>query len=397
MTEPRAAFPRHIYSLDALRGLAALGVVLWHWQHFFYGGPRPEGFVVERQPFFGAFALLYTDGWRAVDLFFCLSGFIFYWLYSDKIASGAVSLREFFLLRFSRLYPLHLATLLFVAVGQVLFLRVCRQSFVYQWNTLSQFVQQLGLANSWTPTGRITFNGPVWSVSVEVLLYGIFFVLCAVGWRRWWQLVPLVLAGVLTHRFGSLAVGRGLLSFFAGALTYQFCVVLARRGVARGVLWGMVVATALLWLGVKFLLQPGLAVAAYEASPLYLPWTWHGRNVAGGVLKNLVRYSPELLLYPLTILTLALWEIRRRLPVGGLAFLGQISYSSYLLHFPLQMVFIAATRGLGLPTSFYYSPWSLALFYATLVPLSLVCFRRFELPCQAWLRARLLPAREGRR
>jgi peptidoglycan/LPS O-acetylase OafA/YrhL len=30
--------PTRFYSLDVLRGLAALAVVLYHWQHFFYTG-----------------------------------------------------------------------------------------------------------------------------------------------------------------------------------------------------------------------------------------------------------------------------------------------------------------------------------------------------------------------
>ena len=79
--------PKHLYSLDALRGLAALSVVFWHWKHFFFSGTQQIAFAPEAQPLYAIFRPLYTEGHRAVDLFFCLSGFIFFRLYSERIAA----------------------------------------------------------------------------------------------------------------------------------------------------------------------------------------------------------------------------------------------------------------------------------------------------------------------
>lgn len=106
------------YSLDVLRGLAALSVVFWHWQHFFFTGTNIGTFDVARFPFYEWVSVLYTKGLLAVDLFFSLSGFIFYWLYSERVSEGQVSPGNFAFLRFSRHYPLHFATLLVVAVVQ---------------------------------------------------------------------------------------------------------------------------------------------------------------------------------------------------------------------------------------------------------------------------------------
>ncbi len=44
--------PRHFYSLDALRGLAALSIVFYHWHHFFEIGNVIHGFDETRQPCF---------------------------------------------------------------------------------------------------------------------------------------------------------------------------------------------------------------------------------------------------------------------------------------------------------------------------------------------------------
>jgi peptidoglycan/LPS O-acetylase OafA/YrhL len=60
------------HSLDLLRGVAALSVVFWHWQHFFYSGTG-RNYPLERMPLVDVFFLLYAKGWLAVELFFSLS------------------------------------------------------------------------------------------------------------------------------------------------------------------------------------------------------------------------------------------------------------------------------------------------------------------------------------
>ena len=391
--EPAATrLPRHFYSLDALRGSASLAVVLWHWQHFL-----PPGFQRERQPFYAVFQPFYINGWQAVDFFFCLSGFIFFWLYADKIGRRAVSWKQFAVLRLSRLYPLHLATLLFVAVGQVFFLRAFGQYFITKYNRWQDFLLQLAFASDWGFPNASGFNGPVWSVSIEVLLYGIFFLICFVGWRRPWQLLLLVAAGYFElNRSNGLDLGKGLLSFFMGGLTFQLFAVLVRRGTPAWTAPVLGVVTALLWLSIPVFAHPDVLSAAYRGSRWHLNWYIHGTDVIDRVFIRKYQTLPELVTHPLTILTLALWEVRRGTLGKRLAFLGQISYSTYLLHFPLQMVFAALTRWLAVPVDFFYRPAALLLFMAVLIPLSLASFWYFELPCQSLIRARLLPGREPR-
>ena len=89
--------PRHLHSLDIARGLAALAVVLWHWQHFFFVGTQLRSdFQPDRLPLHGVLRVFYEHGSLAVSLFFSLSGFVFFWLYSSQIATGSLKLRAFF-------------------------------------------------------------------------------------------------------------------------------------------------------------------------------------------------------------------------------------------------------------------------------------------------------------
>lgn len=97
-------------SLHALRGLAALSVLLFHWEQHF---PAAAQWL---QQFFLADTVLDPTtyigfGWMGVPLFFILSG----WLLGAQVIVGNLSpqfLRRFWLRRFLRIYPAVWAELL---------------------------------------------------------------------------------------------------------------------------------------------------------------------------------------------------------------------------------------------------------------------------------------------
>ena len=65
---------QRFYSLDVIRGLAALSIVFWHWNHFFIG--TPEGVPPNAAlPFYPLFFAFYNQGEIAADFFFMLSGY----------------------------------------------------------------------------------------------------------------------------------------------------------------------------------------------------------------------------------------------------------------------------------------------------------------------------------
>jgi peptidoglycan/LPS O-acetylase OafA/YrhL len=385
-----ANLPDRFYSLDVLRGLAALGIVFWHWDHFFYQGTELGAFDRERQPFYLLFKPLYLHGAWAVPLFFCLSGFIFFWLYSDKIARRAVPPQEFAVLRFSRLYPLHLLTLFVVLAGQLLMRWRSGSFFVYPYNNLYHFMLQLGFASQWGFQKGMSFNGPIWSVSVEILLYALFFIVCTISWRRWWHLVIFSCLGYFLIRVGPDGVGRGISLFFIGGLSFHAFVNLWRRGVSRSKLLAIWAFAIMMWLLIPLIAHHNSLYHLYRVT-CGESFTLAGRDPIGYALVVACRFSLELL-FPLTIITLTLTEAYRGTLGRRLAFLGDISYSSYLLHYPLQLLFVLATGAFGISNSFFYSPVALCLFFLILIPLALCTYQFFERPSQSWLRAHLLPS-----
>jgi peptidoglycan/LPS O-acetylase OafA/YrhL len=383
---PPIALPERLYSLDILRGIGALTIVINHWSNFFFyqpaGGALPLAFLLKP---------LYSNGWRAVDLFFCLSGFVFFWLYSDKIGRRQVGGWSFSVLRFTRLYPLHLLTLLFTAAVHLVMAHVFGKYFICAESTPGQFLLQIFLASGWFDNTVVWFNGPVWSVSVEIALYIGFFFLCRFRAVSWWLLLLYVGIGFYwtIHHWLFLGLARGVLSFFAGGLAFRAFEALLKNGRGFAHLKWLTIVTVCLWI-----LVPLEVEKQFIATGVQKFFANTSLGFFEGVGKYLMRVTQagyELVLFPVTLCLLALWETRRGTLGRRAAILGDISYSTYLLHFPLQMIFLLMAFWFGIPGTAFSSPLALLLFFLVLIPISVWSHNHFERPLQSFLRKKLLP------
>lgn len=375
MTAPRP--PRRLHSLDVLRGAAALSVVLWHWQHFFAPlNPLGAPFATERQPLFGLLSFFYRHGASAVQLFFCLSGFIFFWLYAEAVASRQMPFGRFAMLRLSRLYPLHFATLLLVAAGQGVYWRLAGHYFVYQANDAWHFVLNVLFVSAWGLETGYSFNAPIWSVSVEIFLYGVFFAFCRQWGRRPAALAGAVVLGWLVQKVNG-PIGLGAIYFFLGALGHAAYERVVRGGDAWRLTAWLPAVTLGCWAGALLAADRanGAAALAFLGPDIF--------SVATAAL------------FPLSVLSLALLETRRGTLGQRWSMIGELSYSSYLLHFPLQLAAAALAARLAVSPDIFYSPAVMLTFFATLIALSLASYRWFETPLRRRLR-RLYVARGSR-
>jgi peptidoglycan/LPS O-acetylase OafA/YrhL len=388
----------HFHSLDALRGIAALGVLFWHWQHFFIPYADVQDYQAWQFPLYGIFSPFYEKGWMAVDLFFGLSGFVFFWMYSGRIRSGEVGPGRFALLRISRLWPLHLATLSLVMGFQCLYWRLTGEAFIYQFADLPRFLLNLFLLPSWRMVEGhpcFLFNGPAWSISVEIALYALFYAFARFMRPRAPAVVALAVLGFAVEETLDESFGRGIGSFFLGGAVFLAYRAFRRR--PRGRLAHLAPAFAALagWSLV-------LAVHKGFLSGVPVPDPGAYRSLStmdllqDAVLAVLPRYLVVLLVFPLTVFALAVWEERIGRVARKLSFLGDISYSSYLLHFPLQLVVSTFVAWRGVDCKIFFSDWFLLGFLALLVGASLASHRFLEMPAQRMLRS-LGSARAGGR
>jgi len=216
-----------LIGLEALRFISALAILVFHYQHYLFVFTEPQGLVPDQQPFYGLLAVFYDYGSSAVALFWCISGFIFAWKYGSIVRRRLLSLRDFVYLRFSRLYPLHLVTLLLAAILNWLYGARHGYLFVYPYNDLRDFLLNLGFASGWGFERGYSFNGPVWSVSAEILVYLLFFLTC----RRFGSNPRVDLAAVIAVSIIGMLARQvfGFRSDVFGAATFFYLGCVARH------------------------------------------------------------------------------------------------------------------------------------------------------------------------
>lgn len=322
------------------------------------------------------FRWLYAHGLLLVDLFFILSGIIFTARYLGRLATGQVSGRNFFVLRFSRLYPAHIVTLVACAAVEWTLMWVHRTPVVYGTAGLYDFVLQALYLNIAFFRGW-AFNGPTWSVSAEILAYASFFLLASRYRKNYVALsivIFLIALSIVTTRpqtEGGLlmingALARGFVGFYLGSLGY-----LAMRKVEEAGHGKLLAYGCLAWFAIIVLLGQRLG---YDA--------WIGADPA----VNCVAVFP-----PLVFASLGVRPLASILSVRPLRFLGDISYSIYLVHIPVQMtiIAIASTFSISLPIT---KPLFFAGYAATVMGVGTLVRYGIEKPASRWLRSRFVQA-----
>lgn len=350
-----------LLGLEIIRFISALAVLGWHYQHFSYVAGKPVGYMSEHLPFYSVFRLFYDYGFYGVQFFWCISGFIFFWKYREAIASRAVGEKKFFILRFSRLYPLHFATLLLVAALQTAYIAQQGYSFVYQNNDLTHFAFHLFLASNWGVMKGPSFNGPIWSISVEVLVYGFFFLALRYVSKSAWVNVAVLAVCAAAKLAGLTSPIVDCLAFFyvggLAAMAFQYLEISRQKS------WAVWVALSVM------VLAP---VAAYVTG------VFRHENLVMGFLFF---YVPALV-----------YVAARNVPVRPavqkvIEAAGNMTYSSYLIHFPIQLAIVLYFGHVREPIP-YESPVFFVAFMGTVLVASYYIYRLFEMPAQRFIRRR---------
>ncbi|MDP3907831.1 acyltransferase [Novosphingobium sp.] len=349
-----SAAPRHLDALTGIRGIAAWAVVLYHIRLSLAGLlPAP---VID----------WLARGYLAVDLFFILSGFVIWYNYAPRLRQGgAAETRLFLWRRFARVWPLHAFILTGFCAFAALLLVTGRDAGGYP---LAELPLHFALAQNWGLTGELTWNHPAWSISTELAAYLLFpAVVALTRWEDWpdWALVLLALALAGTIHLIFAASGHTALGEDIARLGLWRCLPEFGMGMILCILWQR-------WQSVG------------RAAPLALlaGLAWG----AGGIALGLPETALVPLLFFALLLALALDRsvIARVLGGRGLTYLGEISYSTYLAHFFLFILFKLAF----VDDSLQLDAGQLAGFIALVAGASVALYHGVEKPAQRWLNRR---------
>jgi peptidoglycan/LPS O-acetylase OafA/YrhL len=341
--------PRQIDTLTSLRFFAAFAVVLHHLSDF------------SRLDIHNAFVDRAT---LAVDFFFVLSGFILMHVHGADFRAGFQSCTAFYGARFARIYPAHLAVMLFFA-AYIALASIIGLKFNHDRFSLFSFVAHVSLLDAWGVDDKLSWNYPAWSISAEWAAYLVF------PFLAW--------ASLKLSRRGSLPLLVGTIALFLCLANYLH---ITARTVDLSVL--------------RILPEFCLGIAAYEVS------TRHDLRAVSPDLQFVVAAiflaAGFLLAAPDAVIVLGfVWLIvaaansvgyvRTALSNRRLLMLGEESYSLYLVHaFVLSLVFNvllsrAFTTGAGLAAVEDILAVGLSILAAYFL------HRRIEVPTRRWLRS----------
>jgi peptidoglycan/LPS O-acetylase OafA/YrhL len=158
----------YISSLTPLRGIAAILVVLFHYDIWLMlkGFPRLIG---------TNYSNILTSGYLWVDFFFILSGFVICHVYGKKLQNRTSTIvKKYLWARFTRLYPLHVfIMLLFVLQTFVLFI-LFPEYAANKWSwtrTVPDFFIQLFFLQTTGIMDQAVWNVGSWSIAAEWWTY----------------------------------------------------------------------------------------------------------------------------------------------------------------------------------------------------------------------------------
>ena len=321
-----------VVELDALRGIAAVAVVAYHYTTLYR---QQIGHV-------GGLPLEFAFGNYGVHLFFLISGFVIF-----MTLERTRTTMDFVVSRFSRLFPAYWAAMAITA------------SVVYTVGLSGQRLHAHDLLLNVTMVqdflGAEELDGSYWTLEVELFFYAqmlVWFTLGLLGRIRWIIGVWLLLAALegmfeklgwhFSYALRELLILRFIPFFALGILFYRLRTHPAER---RGDLAMIVLALLAIGIGQK----PVLLLTAV---------------VCCAIFALFVRGWLRFLNLPL------------------FAFVGGISYTLYLVHQSVGFVVIYRLEHAGAPA------WAAVLLSVALAfALAVLLHRVVEKPAMDWIRA----------
>ncbi len=358
--------------LDGIRGLAALLVVFHHVWQFTISAPTGSN-----PSWFGALSVLKYGGY-GVSIFVVVSGFC---LMLPEVPRGESTVRGGLLgfgkRRLQRLLPGYyaafLGTLLLTA-----FVPKMRVTTGGQWDiTLPLYsfggtVSHLLAVHNLSETWRWTVNPPLWSAALELQIYAVFAI----------ALLP------LARRFGTLIVALGALAVSCATVALGF-------GFAHPWMLGLFalgMVGAELVVGGRQAHRLDAAVLAVGAALVTVTTVVAERVFSGDVIIMVQETVAGVVTLAFVVIlgsrftdrSFGVEAVRSVLLLGWVQWTGRVSYSLYLVHYPI-VAFLSLTFVSNWAVSV---PVTFALLALMTLPVSAVVswlfFRAFEQPFLRW-------------
>ena len=367
---------RKLYSLQVLRGIAALIVLLFHYRLYLRANDASGSPVWDA---------LFGWGIIGVDIFFVISGFIMVYT-THYYRSGLDSSKRFLINRAVRILPLYYFGLLIAFIlggamntfhdpGKIQNLISALTFTVYKTDITPHYIDDGGMYNI------------RWTLNYEIYFY-LVFALCLLIKHRlitlasWGALATCIIPAVAGFQPTLSVQGYHLVSPLYGLLSNPLILEF---------LIGAVSAYLYLWIrqNITSTHLPLFSALLSLALLLYF---------VSGIYTNSIRPLDinSAMLIGAFVLTLTLADpiVSKISPAIGI-YLGNISFSLYLLHNPIGWASWAVLKRLG-PTEVPFVSAVLAIILAAIASIIVahLTHRYIELRLTQWLKTKLLPVHD---
>jgi peptidoglycan/LPS O-acetylase OafA/YrhL len=347
--------PQRYFALDALRGTAAILILLHHANMRVWG------------------SIYLANSYLSVDFFFMLSGFVIAFSYGEKLSSGAMSFFDFIKVRLSRLYPM---IFLGSLIGVTVFLAQAYENGTTDNATFLAAILTFFCLPTTGFDNIFPANTVFWSLFFEICINFILAALLPFMGRRA-ILTALVLSfvclGLSVNANGMYMIGWQPKTFIDGIprSVFPFLLGFCIFDVSRVIRFEL--GRAAFW----------ISIAALTCA-VVLPWD----RVVGGKCYSLACVA---VFFPALVLLSS--GIRAGKLENRIAeWLGDLSYPLYAVHNPILVVFAYISSKFGiepglLPTLMISGP---------IIPLSVAVKNYYDTPARAFLRGKLKSLRVAR-
>ena len=339
----------NIGAIEGLRGVAVAWIVVFHWfvVRGVANGDPLNALIASSKPL----TVIASNGYLAVDLFFLITGFLLTLPWWRHAAQGKPppSAREFYRRRIHRIVPAYYVQLAFLFAVAVPLLRGAdywRRDIEYLAYNIAAHVTFLHYT---TPLSSASYsaNGALWTLTLEAQYYALLPLIAMLFVRAPWRTgAALIAAGIAWHwaAWHDLAPLVEIEMWFGKPwnpeeskirhlLVTQLPAYLAHfaAGILIGRAW-------LRWRGTRAGPRAQWAWYAGAAAALALLYWVHA---VGNAWLGEWGWLPTLAALAFLMLALVARDLPLARPLlanAPLTFLGRISYSVYLYHLPLLLV-----------------------------------------------------------
>jgi len=355
----------HYLILDALRGIAAIMVVVFHILEAHAGGSHIDQII--------------NHGYLAVDFFFMLSGFVIGYAYDDRW--NTITTGNFFKRRLIRLQPM-------VVMGMII------GAIAYYFGESNLFPMIAGIP-AWKVilTMLVGFTLIPLPPSMDIRGWDEMHPLNGPGWSLFFEYIANIMYALFVRKFSKAALS--VLVILSGAALIHYAVTSANGDVIGG--WS--VTAEQLRVGFTRLMYPffaGLLLSrVVKIKHINNAFLWSGLLLAlllafprvGGKehlwMNGLYDSLTIIFIFPLVIYLGAGGTVHSKASLKVCKFFGDISYPIYITHYPLIYVYTAyvVDRNLSIMDALPYG----ILLLVSSIAIAHACLKWYDEPVRKWL------------